>query len=801
LTAEGGRIIFGHGKAVPIAKSPATPLAAAVLLACSIGLSLYVCVLVPLGSYGIADHGFRIPAPVVVVTAAVFFGLLLAAWKLLLGRAAAGLPGLLPLATLIVSPFLLDSYLTRGDLRTRLLLLAAFVAAAVLYLERARRVSASPPRPGRFERIRAKLDRAPRRARLVLLFLAALLVYNVTAWILTSRDVAFAGDEPTYLLTAHSLLQDGDINLADDYDAREYERFYEMENNPLMRFDLHAHRGRKGPSFAYPINMPGISVTMLPFVWLSGLFRGSASIFILRAGFSIWAALLGVQLYLLAFGMWNDRKTAFRLWAAYAFTAPVLFYSVHLYPELPVAFFSALVYRKLASARPPSVRGAVLCGAVLALFPWFGLKYVALLWPLVAVAGFVLWKERKSGKQFLLLAAFPVLSQALYFAFTYHLYGSFSPISIYEGVAAAGPGPAIRDAYLTYPFRYRIESFLNYFLDQRDGLLLYSPLYFFSFLGIVEAFRKRRRDFYVLLVLLLPYIAVHAGFSQRQGYCPQGRNLAAVSWILILFVGYFLAHNKDGRFAWLYRASVLWSLVTAAILAFHPDYLYQPTTSGFTSRPGDLFVYLSNFRFFLPDLLPSFLKIPNAGYWPNYVWILATLGFVAAYVFLRPRDKASRAFRPAAAFAALAVSIFLWVLYPRSVLYPAYTVNPSSRTALAYYLFPMGAGVIPKPTGVLYLHLAKPYKILFNAKAELKGIKIVFGSEKGEHGVNLELFDRPVFSGTTRFERKEVEVPAPAFVRNGSLYLYEIDVRLVQRSGENMRIDPFSFTIVPSLDP
>ncbi len=679
-------------------------------------------------------------------------------------------------------------------------MLAGFVAAAVFALERTRRKAIAPPRPSPAERLRLKLEAAPRRTRLAALFLAAFLVYSLCSWILVSKDVAFAGDEPTYLLTAHSLLQDRDINLADDYGAREYERFYEMEKNPLMRFDLHAHRGRKGPNYAYPINMPGISVALLPFVALSDLFGGKASIFIIRAGFSLWAALLGVQLYLLALATWGPGKTAFRLWAVYAFTAPVLFYSVHLYPELPVAFFSVLVFRKITSPRPLSIRSAALCGVLLALFPWFGLKYVALLWPLVAVAAFTVWKGRKRAGAFLVLAAIPVVSQALYFGFTYHLYGSLSPISIYEGVAAAGPGAGLRDAYLTYPFRYRIESFLDYFLDQRDGLLLYSPIYFFSFLGIVEAARKKRRELGLLLTVLLPYIAVHALFSQRQGHCPQGRNLAAVSWILILFVGHFLARNKDERFTRLFRASVLWSLATAALLLFHPGFLYQPTTSGVTARAGELFVFLSNLRFFLPDLLPSFLKIPNGGYGPNYVWILATLGFIAAYVLVRPRDKVASAFRPVPTLAALTVAIFLWVLQPRIVLYPAYVVNPESRTALAYYLFPMGEGVIPKPTGALYLHVPKEYKILFSAKAELRSLKVGFGSEKGEHDAAIRLYDKEIFSGETRFERKVVEVAAPPFIRVGQLYLYEIDVRLTQRSAENMRIDPYFFTVIPSRD-
>ena len=35
------------------------------------------------------------------------------------------------------------------------------------------------------------------------------------------------------------------------------------------------------------------------------------------------------------------------------------------------------------------------------------------------------------------------------------------------------------------PLRERIDAFLDYFLDQRDGLLLYAPFYAFEFLGLV----------------------------------------------------------------------------------------------------------------------------------------------------------------------------------------------------------------------------------------------------------------------------------------------------------------------------
>jgi hypothetical protein len=785
-----------------------TALSLTFLCVCALGLALYVITLLSVPSYSITAHAFRVSPLRWIGVAAAFFLLLSAVW-LAFTRTETGVPGedrarirargalvFLPLVFFFLAPFLLNDYLTRDDLRTRLVILMVLVVSAMAYLWAESRAGITG-RASVWEKGRSRWEGMPRRKKKAALFAAAFIFYYACSWLLVSEKVAFTGDEPTYLLITRSLAQDGDINIADNYDRKEYVRFFDMDQNPLMRFDLHARRGRQGANFAYPINMPGTSVLILPFYAITRFFGQTARFIILRGSLAIWAALLGVQLYLLALRLWDNRRIAFRLWALFSFTAPVLFYATHLYPELPIAFFSIYVYRMISAPRPPSRGQTVLCGLMLASFPWFGLKYVSILWPLVIVAGYYLLKVHKAKGKFLGLLGAAVLSQALFFYFTFTLYGSISPISLYEGVPTAERAQALKGAYLAYPFKYRIESFLDYFLDQRDGLLPYAPIYFFSFLGLIDAFRRKKRDVIVLLGLALPYIATHALFSQRQGFCPPGRNLTAVCWVAAVLLGYVMAHNKDWRFTFLFRAAGLWSLVCAGLLLFHPSFLYQPTTTGVTTRPGELFVFLSNIRFFLPSFLPSFLKIPNAGYLPNFIWGGAVVLVVAAYAVIRPRRERPRLFAPAAAVIALAAAVFLWVLPPRSVLYPTYPVNPNSGTPVAYYLFPIGPGVVPKPSGELYLHVDKSYKILFNSRVKLTKLKLVFGSDKGEHDVDLRFFDQPIFSGTTSFARRQLEIPPPAFYRYKSLYLYELNITLKQRSRENMRIDPFYFNIVP----
>ena len=74
---------------------------------------------------------------------------------------------------------------------------------------------------------------------------------------------------------------------------------------------------------------------MAPFYWLSQQAKeGFARTFILKISLAIWAALLGLQFYLLARDLWPREGLALGLWALYAFSTPVLFYAIHLYPEI-----------------------------------------------------------------------------------------------------------------------------------------------------------------------------------------------------------------------------------------------------------------------------------------------------------------------------------------------------------------------------------------------------------------------------------------------------------------------------------
>jgi len=792
------------------------------------GLSIYVNIFLQSRTYTIISHGFRLFGSYLAMFLALWIAF--TAFLILSARMAAGIEtrafgsdpedrfkrntlAAAPFLFFLLTPLLFSNYMTRDDFRARLVLFGVFVAAAVVFLKLPDIVPQFKKQPPLLDKWNCRFKALSLRKKLVFLFLAAFAVYNLAAFALVSQGITFSGDEPYYLLSADSLLYDKDINLANNYADQDYFHFYSKEDAPKKGLGVYGRYGKKGQDFIYPINLPGISVLMLPWYKVSQLFKGPWLTFILKGSLSIWAALLGLQIFLLARELWHREKLALAVWLLYSFSAPVFFYAVHLYPEIPIALFSIFIYRKVTSARSPSNALLIFLGFLLGSFPWFGLKYNFIFWPLLIVSAYFLWTRHKLRARILLFLLFPVLGTVLFYYFVFSLYGTISPFAVYEGITSPEQNQAFKETVLGIPLRARLDTLFDYFLDQRDGLLLYSPLYFFMFLGLIEVFRKSKRDVLILLFLSLPFILNYAFFTHRQGHCPQARVLAPLSWIGALLIGYFLASNRLRIFRTLFWAAGLATLTITVLLLFHPSFLYQPTTHEFTQRPGELFVFLSNMRLFLPSFFPSFIKTDNLGYVPNYVWIALAVLFVIFYAWRsgrKRRDMESRrtlssgrrrfagaGLRLGAAALLLGIAFGFWVYQPRCVLYPTQTFTYSTQKQLGLYLFPLGKDVVAKNEGELYLHDDREYKVIFGSREKLEQLKIVFGSMAGEHDVRLRLFDLPLFEGRTAREKRDVILKAPASFPFRNLHLYEIDFRFEQRSSENLKIDPYFLQILP----
>ncbi len=497
-------------------------------------------------------------------------------------------------------------YWDRGDFSARvqnLLLLAALFTLAAL------------SRKGRWlKKFLLRFNALDLKKRLLAIFLTAELLFILAAALLTWKGVALAGDEPHYLAISQSLARDGDLNVFNQYFRGGFKEFLRVE-----KLAAHGTWG-KGYKKIYSYHLPGISLTLAPFFF----FKLSLPLlyFLLRAFLGLFGALLAVLVYLFCLRLWRSRSLAFFATLVFTLTAPVFFFSIHVYPELQAMLLvlSAL-YLLLFKAEAKSSR-ALWAGLLLGSTIFWGVKYAIFIYPLTL--GFcAYWLWRKQYRNALLLAVFPLLFQALFFLYLHGAYGTFSPNAVYYGMLSPEQSRAFYETILNkITLNMRWETLLDYFFDQRDGLLPYNPFYFFAFPGLLLALKKFRRYRLHLLIALpaMLFILNHAFSTIRSGYCPQGRYLAPVAWMLMLFALIYYRESRNRPFRKAFLVLPFYPLFVTFYQALAPSTLYQPTTHDTVQRVGLMFLNWSNSRIDLPALLPSFIKVDNHGYLPNVVF-------------------------------------------------------------------------------------------------------------------------------------------------------------------------------------
>jgi hypothetical protein len=522
-------------------------------------------------------------------------------------------PGMTPYIAMLAAPLLLVHYASIHDFRVRL---ACFVMLlAILSLAwRQPRVTAVRLRP-------------------VQAWLLSLLAFSLAAVVLHAQGIQLSGDEPHYVMIAQSLVEDNDFDLKNNHQDKTYFSYLPVE----VRFHGSIRAGRW-----HSFHMPGLSFLLLPFYFLFKWSHGAlpAPLFFRLAAACISSFFaLGLFLVLRRQGA-NEEGSGFFIFLLLTF--PLLFHAVHLFPELPAAACTLFAY---FFAREK--KNYFVSGLLLACIPWLHLKYAL---PVLVLAAFITtWALREGGgtalklKRLAAFAAAPALSLALLVLYSRALYGSFDPRAI-----------SPEGSFLAIPLKFKIETLLSFFLDQRDGLLLYAPLFLLVFLAGRKAVRSAIRDFPLLAVMFAAYVLFHAYTTVRGAYSPAARPTLYVLWIMALFLAALYQRSRPGLRA-LFRLLAGLTAFASAWFAYYPLFLYQPVTREVGQRASSWLAFMSSDAVDLPALFPSFLKKDNAAWLPNWVW----LGLLAcALVMYYSRDSWPQWRRSArAAFALLGLGL------------------------------------------------------------------------------------------------------------------------------------------------
>lgn len=194
-----------------------------------------------------------------------------------------------------------------------------------------------------------------------LFFIMFLLLFMINLAVSTR---CITGDEPHYLIMTESLLQDGDLNLVNNYENKDYYKFF---NYPIDKHTI--DYSINGNNCSYSIHEPGMCFILLPGYLLAGAFGALITM-------NIFAALLTVNMYLLYIRLGVENNRSLKLSVLLSLIVPISLYSQQLFPEILATLFMLYSFRKIHEANFLNSYDYLKTVIPLALLPWLCISII-----------------------------------------------------------------------------------------------------------------------------------------------------------------------------------------------------------------------------------------------------------------------------------------------------------------------------------------------------------------------------------------------------------------------------------------
>jgi len=605
------------------------------------------------------------------------------------------------------------------------------------------------------------------KKRLIIIFILAEFLFIISSYIIVKKGVVLGGDEPHYLVIAQSIAKDFDLNVFDQYARNKYREFINI------RLHSHAKVG-KGFKKWYSFHLPGVSFTLLPFFFFK--IPIPLLYFLVRLYMGLFGALLSVLVYLFSLKIWKNLKLSFFITIVFTLTSPIFFMSIHIFAEVQAILLILSSLYILLFSEKKSYFKILLAGFLLSTSIFWGMKYAIFVYAFSLGFLFFFIKKKEYKKAFLFIL-FPIIFQLLFFCYLFYAYGNFSPNSIYYGIMNEAQKKELFDVVLKKtPLKMRVETILDYFFDQRDGLLLYNPFYLFAFPGLLIALRKFKIYSIHLLISVASFIYIfYHGFSTvRAGYCPQARYLVPVLWTLMLFSIIYYLETENRFLKKIFIFIPIYSVFVVIYQVFNPFTLYQTTTHDYLYRPGLMFQHWSNLYLRLPNFLPSFVKVnSNERYIPNLVFLFLFILFVI-FSFKKVKKENIKFLFPIS-------FLFLFVifsLFPRVPLFNPTLVTKSG--AMPHLIY--NANFYPAKKNKIEFEITDNgyyrYTISTIKKANYFVIELKKAKED-ETKVEVYNFDRKMGDVVCLSETRKIYIKDPEFkkIKNKFYYQFTINIK------------------------
>jgi hypothetical protein len=408
-------------------------------------------------------------------------------------------------------------------------------------------------------------------------------------------------DEPQYLLSAQSLWEDRDLDIADELAAERWRDFHEaplpVQTEPLPDGrTLSPHDPLLPALLAAPVGLAGWAGAKVALALVGGLL----------------AALLVFTAHR-RFGV--PVTTAAVVVGATAVSPPLAAYASQVYPELPAAL--AVTAAVAAVTGPFDRRSRWAFGAAVVALPWLAVKYVPVAMVLAGAGLWRLWRRADTRAAAALVASFAAGGLA-YVVVHRVLYGGWTVYAAGDHFAGGELTVVGHDP----DHLGRTRRVLGLLVDRDFGLLRWAPVWALAVPAVAAMVRRRPSGTDVLLLPLAAGWAVATWVAlTMHGWWWPGRQVVVVLPLAVLAVAWWAAQVRGvastaAALGALGALSWLWLLADVAVLDHRRLIIDFADTTNPVSRL---------WRLALPELRSTL-----AGDWLRYGAWLALVGAGAA---------------------------------------------------------------------------------------------------------------------------------------------------------------------------
>jgi hypothetical protein len=432
---------------------------------------------------------------------------------------------------------------------------------------------------------------------------------GLTPWLAYSWHAD--SDEVHYLLLTHSLVYDQDFSMTNNYRLRQYLSFYPTILPPDDHHTIVNHRQEE-----VLVHEVGISILLTPGYALSGWFGAMIEL-------NLVGALAALGVFTLALQIGGSRRGAIFAWALCAFTSPHLILSSQAFPDIVGAalcvWAASGFVRVIQTSRWLHLS---FVGLLLALLPWFSIRFWALIVPLfITVALYVVARGFKEGwaavSNRLLIFSIPVaLSLILFAIFDWRYHDTILPNAGYLHLYSQ-PG---RSTWAVNP-----KGLLGLFFDRVYGLFPAAPVYLVPLAGVVVLLRResttsRWASGAILSVSAAFTLLMASSNEWSGGWGPPSRYLVAT---VVLWAPFAALVEFSGITKLIVIVLSAWGVFIAASYTVLPSTRYGVfVTSGALSQ-----FFCRTIGLNYEVVFPSFIRASTLDFALGAAWIVAAAFF------------------------------------------------------------------------------------------------------------------------------------------------------------------------------